>query len=41
MEEPLSSERTPAARSDNGEKALCDGFGMDGQWEYQRIHRGT
>ena len=41
MEEPLPSKCTPAVGSDNGEKALCDGFGMDGQWEYQRIHRGT
>jgi len=34
MEEPSPSECAPAIGSDIGGKALCDGFGMDGQWEY-------
>ena len=38
MEEPLPSKRAPTVGSDDGEKALCDGFGVDGQWEYQRVH---
>jgi len=41
VEEPLPSECAPAVGRDNGEKALRDGFRMDGQWEYQRVHRGT
>jgi len=41
MEDPSSSECAPAVGSDVGGKALCDGFGMDGQWEYHRVRRGT
>ena len=37
MEDPLPSKCAPAAGSDDGRKALCNGFGMDGQWEYQRV----
>ena len=41
MEDPSPSECAPAVGSDDGGKALCDGLGMDGQWEYHRVHRGT
>jgi len=41
MEEPLPSKCAPAVGSDNGEEAVCNGLGMDGQWEHQRVHRGT
>ena len=35
VEEPSPSECALAVGSDDGGKALCDGFGMDGQWEYR------
>ena len=41
VEEPPTSECAPAVGSDDGGKALCDGFGMDGQWEYCRFCRDT
>ena len=41
VEEPLPSERAPAVGGDNGEKAVCNGLRVDGQWEYQRVRRGT
>ena len=41
MEESPASEYTPAFGSDDGEKALCDGLGVDDQWEHQRIYQGT
>jgi len=41
VEDPPPSERAPAVGSDDGEKALCNGFRMDGQWEHQRVHQGT
>jgi len=41
VEEPLPSECAPAVGSNNGEKALCNGLRMDGQWEHQRVHRST
>jgi len=41
MEEPPTSECAPAVGSDNGGKAVRDGFGMDGQWEYHRVRQGT
>jgi len=34
MEDPPSSECSPAVGSDNGGEALCDDFRMDGQWEH-------
>jgi len=40
MEGPLPSERAPAVGSDDGGKALCNGFRVDGQWEHQRVHQG-
>ena len=39
MEGPPPSECTPAVGSDDGEKSPCDGFGVDGQWEYHRVHQ--
>jgi len=41
MEDPLPSKCASAVGSDDGGKALCNGFGMDGQWKYQRIRQGT
>ena len=41
VEEPSPSECAPALGSDDGGKALCNGFGMDGQWKYHRVYRGT
>ena len=41
MEGPPPSERAPAVGGDNGEKAVCNGLRVDGQWEYQRVRRGT
>ena len=35
MEESLPSKCAPTVWSDDGEKALRNGLGMDGQWEYQ------
>ena len=35
MEVSPPSECAPAAGSDNGGKGLCNGFRVDGQWEYQ------
>jgi len=37
MEVPPPSECAPAVGSDDGEKCLCDGFGMDDQWEHHRV----
>ena len=41
MEEPVSSKFAPAAGSDDGEKGLCHGFRMDGQWEHHRVHQSA
>ena len=41
MEEPPSSECAPAVGSDDEQEGVCDGFGVDGQWEYQRVCRYT
>ena len=41
VEKPLPSECAPAVGGDNGEKTLRNGLRMDGQWEYQPVHRGT
>jgi len=37
MEGPSPSKCAPTVGSDAGGEALCDGFGMDGQWEYRRV----
>ena len=41
MEEPLPSKFASAVGSDDGEKGLCDGFRVDGQWEHHRVHQGA
>ena len=41
VEEPLPSKCAPTVGRDDGEKALRNGLGMDGQWEHQRVHRST
>ena len=38
MGEPPPSKCAPTVGSDNGGKAFRDGFRMDGQWEYHRVH---
>ena len=41
MEDSPPPERAPAIGGDDGGGALCNGFGLDGQWEHQRVHQGT
>ena len=41
VEESPPSKCALAVGSDDGGKAVCDGFRMDGQWEYCRVRRGT
>ena len=41
MEKPSPSERASTLGSDNGQQALCDGIGMDGQWQYQLVYQST
>lgn len=35
VEGSLPSERAAPVRGDNDPQPICDGIGMDGQWEYQ------
>ena len=41
VEESPPSKCAPAVGSDDEEKTLCNGFRMDGQWEYKRVRQGT
>jgi len=39
VESPQPSERVTAAGSDDGQEPLCDGVGVDGKREHQRVYR--
>jgi len=41
MEHSSSSERVATVRRDNDRGPVCDGVGVDGEWERQRVCEGT
>ena len=40
MELPSSSERAAPTRRDDDRELVCDGLGVDGKREYQRVPEG-
>jgi len=41
VEEPSSSESIAAVGCDNDRGQVCDGVGMDGEWEHQQVFEGA
>ena len=39
MENPSTSERITAVRSDNDPEPVRAGIGVDGEWEHQRVRK--
>ena len=40
VESPEPPKRVTTVRSDDGQGPLRNGVGVDGEWEYQRVHQG-